>query len=376
MPSIARTAATALLSAATAAAHGFVTGVYTEDGEFHQGWDPSSGMGYDKFPDVVGWSTTVQDEGFVSVESYDTPDIACHRGAEPAALSVEVAPGGVLTLQWNTWPESHHGPIIDYLAACGAAGCAEADKETLEWFKISAVGCEEPDGVDGNPGVWASDLLMANSNKWQVIIPEDLKAGGYVLRHEILALHEPKEPQNYPQCINLEITGDGTQAPTGVVATELYDATDSGIDFDIYSPFDSYTVPGPAMIAGANPIHEQGTGVGLGAGPTEGEDGDYDEGLPLPDLSDLPLVDQILPEVGGGDEAEEEEPAESASPANGVVAGEPEDTYEEPEETDEEEPVESSSPTDGVVADEPEVPVETPTRAPSGGSCLARRRSL
>lgn len=366
MPSIARTAAAALLSAATAAAHGFVTGVYTPDGEFHQGFDPDN-MGYDgTVPDVVGWWTDVRDQGFVSVESYDTTDIACHRGGKPAALSVEVAPGGVLTLEWNTWPESHHGPIMDYLAPCPEAGCSEADPATLEWFKISAVGCEEPDGVNGNPGVWAADLLLANSNKWQVIIPEGLKAGGYVLRHEILALHEPGQPQNYPQCVNLEITGEGTQEPSGVLATELYEADDSGIAFDIYTPFDSYPIPGPAMISGADPIHEQGTGEGLGAGPTEGESGDYEEGPALPAISDLPLVDQILPGLGLGGEDEAEEPAESAAPAEeeeeenaapangGVVAADPEGTYEE----------------------EPEVPAETPAPVPSGGSCRARRRSL
>ncbi|KAL2108591.1 hypothetical protein VUR80DRAFT_3610 [Thermomyces stellatus] len=361
MPSAVWTAATALLSAATAAAHGYVSGVFTPDGKFHQGWDPSSGMGYgDNYPEVVGWSTTVQDEGFVSTDSYDTPDIACHRGAEPAALSVEIGAGDVLTLQWNTWPESHHGPVIDYLAPCGEEDCSKADKETLEWFKISGVGCQEPNGVDGNPGVWASDLLIANNNTWQVIIPKDLKPGGYVLRHEIIALHEPGQPQNYPQCVNLEITGNGNREPSGKVATELYSASEAGIDFDIYTPFDDYTVPGPAMIGGASPILEQGTGVGLEAGPTEGKNGDYDEGPALPAVSELPLVDQILPGLGLGaeDEAGDEVPLESAAATGGTVAEEPEDSYKEPEVSAESSPVETRAP------------------VPTGGSCRARRRGL
>jgi hypothetical protein len=97
---ITRAAAVALIGAATVSAHGHVTGVFTSDGEFHQGWDPSSGMGYGgNFPDVVGWTTTVQDNGFISKESHGNAEMACHRGGSAAALSIEVAAGDVLTLQ-------------------------------------------------------------------------------------------------------------------------------------------------------------------------------------------------------------------------------------------------------------------------------------
>ncbi|KAL6237445.1 hypothetical protein BDW75DRAFT_204246 [Aspergillus navahoensis] len=45
-----------------------------------------------------------------------TPDIICHRGAEPGALSAEISPGSSVTLYWSTWPTDHHGPVITYLA--------------------------------------------------------------------------------------------------------------------------------------------------------------------------------------------------------------------------------------------------------------------
>ena len=44
-----------------------------------------------------------------------------------------------MTLQWNTWPESHHGPVIDYLAKCDG-DCTAADKEALYFFKLAATG--------------------------------------------------------------------------------------------------------------------------------------------------------------------------------------------------------------------------------------------
>jgi endoglucanase len=79
-------------------------------------------------------------------------------------------------------------------------------------------------------------------------IPPSVAPGSYVLRHEIIALHEGNRQnaaQMYPQCINLEITGSGTAQPAGVVATELYDAADPGIFFNPYTNDLVYPIPGP-----------------------------------------------------------------------------------------------------------------------------------
>ena len=331
MPSAVRTVATVLVGAATAAAHGIVLGVFGPDNEFHQGWD-SREMGYDgNYPDVIGWSTTEREEGFVSKEDYSTPDIICHRGAKPATLSVEVAAGDVVTLEWDDWPQDHHGPVMDYLAPCGGGGCAKVDKESLEFFKISEVGCEKP-GM-GDDGVWATDLLIDNDFKWQVMIPEGLAPGEYVLRHEILALHEPGQPQHYPQCVNIKVTGgdggngvDGVdgedEVPAGIPATELYEDYE---DFDIYAPFDSYPIPGPAMIAGASPILHQGTGKpDVPAGRIEGATGDYYEGTPLLATSTVETgaAETAGPEATGPPEVPElEDPAEPTAPSTGGNGG-------------------------------------------------------
>jgi hypothetical protein len=104
------------------------------------------------------------------------------------------------------------------------------------------------------PGTWASDQLIANNNSWVVTIPTDIAPGNYVLRHEIIALHSAGQvngAQNYPQCVNLQVTGSGTATPSGVLGTALYSETDPGIEINIYTSLSTYKVPGPTLYSNA-----------------------------------------------------------------------------------------------------------------------------
>jgi hypothetical protein len=201
-------------------------------------------------PAIVAWSADNGDNGFVDGSSYTSGDIICHREAKAGKVSASIPAGSKIEIQWGTdaWPESHHGPIIDYLAKCANDDCTTVDKETLEFFKIDEAGLI--DGSSG-PGKWATDELIAADGKWSVTVPESLAPGQYVLRHEIIALHSAGDTngaQNYPQCFNLEVTGSGTASPEGVLGTALYTPEDAGIKVGIYSPLgDSYEVPGPAV---------------------------------------------------------------------------------------------------------------------------------
>ncbi len=259
--SVARTAGLALASAAMASAHGFVQGIVA-DGSYYGGYLVNNYPYNPSPPDVVGWSEQATDLGFVEPNSYTDPDIICHKDAENAQLSATVKAGGEVELQWTEWPESHHGPVIDYLASCNG-DCATVDKTALEWFKISESGL-----VDGSsaPGTWASDDLIANNNSWTVTIPSSIAAGNYVLRHEIIALHSAGQEngaQNYPQCVNLKVTGGGSDKPSGTLGTELYTPSDEGIKFNIYAQLDSYPIPGPALYSGGS-----SGGNGGGSAPT------------------------------------------------------------------------------------------------------------
>lgn len=41
----------------------------------------------------------------------------------------------------------------------------------------------------------------------------DLKPGKYIARHEIIALHIANRPQFYPECVHLEVSGNGSAVP-------------------------------------------------------------------------------------------------------------------------------------------------------------------
>ena len=102
-------------------------------------------------------------------------------------------------MDWNGWPESHHGPVIDYLAPCSNGDCTTVDKTSLKFFKIAEAGLISDTTA---PGSWASDQLIANNNSWSITIPAKIAPGPYVLRHEMIALHSANNAngaQNYPQ---------------------------------------------------------------------------------------------------------------------------------------------------------------------------------
>ena len=141
---------------------------------------------------------------------------------------------------------------MDYLASCNG-DCTTVDKTALLFNKIDEAGL-----INGSPapGTWASDTMIANNNSWTVTIPSTIAPGKYVLRHETIALHSAENldgSQAYPQCVNLEITGSGTNAlSTGTIVQDFYKDTDPGILVNIYyPPLTSYTIPGPALIADA-----------------------------------------------------------------------------------------------------------------------------
>ncbi|KAF2161393.1 lytic polysaccharide monooxygenase [Zasmidium cellare ATCC 36951] len=247
--SIIQTTAVLASLAASVSAHGFVQGIVA-DGTYYEGYNPS--FQYQSTPPTVaGWSDPENlSNGYIAPSAYADPDIVCHLSATPGGTAAKVAAGGTVELQWNTWPESHHGPVLDYLAPVSGEW-ADVDKSTLEFFKISEGGL-----IDGSsaPGKWASDDLIANNNTWAVTIPTGIAAGNYVLRHEIIALHSAGQAdgaQNYPQCVNLEITGSGTDSPSGTLATTFYKEDDPGVLINIYTALSGYTIPGPALYSGA-----------------------------------------------------------------------------------------------------------------------------
>ncbi|KAE8381844.1 glycosyl hydrolase family 61-domain-containing protein [Aspergillus bertholletiae] len=243
--SFSKVASVLLASVSLVAGHGYVSSIEV-DGTTYGGYLVDTYYFESDPPELIAWSTNATDDGYVAPTAYDSSDIICHRGSAPGALSAPVAPGGTVKMTWNTWPDDHHGPVITYLAKCSGS-CSDVEKTSLEFFKIDAGGLIDDTDI---PGTWASDQLIDDSYSRSITIPSDLEAGYYVLRHEIIALHGAEDldgAQNYPQCINLQVTGSGTASPSGTLGTALYKDTDPGIYVDIWQSISSYTIPGPSL---------------------------------------------------------------------------------------------------------------------------------
>jgi hypothetical protein len=100
-------------------------------------------------------------------------------GSAPAPLVGTVAAGATVTFNWTEWPDSHKGPIITYLARAPSDVTKWNPGSSAVWFKI------DQSGKDAS-GKWAAaEKLVTNKGLYSVKIPANLKAGQYIIRHEM-----------------------------------------------------------------------------------------------------------------------------------------------------------------------------------------------
>ncbi|KAI0006481.1 glycosyl hydrolase family 61-domain-containing protein [Xylariaceae sp. FL0662B] len=191
------------------------------------------------------------------VKDLTSPDLACNvNGGTAVASFVPAAAGDKVTFEWyhNTRGDdiidgSHKGPIITYIAPY-----TEGNGANAIWTKIDEEGL--------NDQTWAVDTLISNKGKKDVTLPSGLAAGKYLLRQEIIALHEAdtafsansaRGAQFYPSCVQLEVTGSGSTTPSENFDFNTgYTSTDPGIVYNLYqTPYAAYTIPGPAVWSGS-----------------------------------------------------------------------------------------------------------------------------
>jgi hypothetical protein len=99
-----------------------------------------------------------------------------------------------------------------YMYACPPGGSfAACDGSGKGWFKIQHAGLEK--GQLKGEGWAVGDI--ARTKKWSTKIPASLAPGDYLIRHELLALHSANNPQFYPECAQLRVTGSGSKRPGG-----------------------------------------------------------------------------------------------------------------------------------------------------------------
>lgn len=226
----------ALALIAGAAGHGAVTS-YVIGGTTYPGYD---GFSPAQSPATIEW----QWPNYNPVMSISDAAIRCNGGTS-AALSASVAAGSTVTAKWSQWTHQQ-GPVMVWMYKCSGA-FSSCDGSGTGWFKIDQMGMTAPP-LTGTS--WGTAQVEATL-EWTSTIPARLAPGNYLIRHELLALHQANTPQWYPECAQLVVTGSGTATPSGSYLTAIpsyASASDPGVDIDIYtSTATTYTCPGPAV---------------------------------------------------------------------------------------------------------------------------------
>lgn len=150
---------------------------------------------------------------FSPIVDVSSPALVCNNPGSYAEEYATVAAGAQVEAYYRGWPHDI-GPVIVWMAYCGAepASCASFNGTGgRHWFKIDQAGL-----LSGTmrEGLWAQMHMVANNNyTWRVTIPERLRQGAYLMRHELVALHVPFTPEFYPECAHLYVTGAGDEMP-------------------------------------------------------------------------------------------------------------------------------------------------------------------
>ncbi|EUC55046.1 glycoside hydrolase family 61 protein [Rhizoctonia solani AG-3 Rhs1AP] len=195
-------------TATTVLGHGYVQEVVTSSGTY-TGYLPYS----DPYTSPAPERIIRKIPGNGPVEDVTSIDVQCNGysaggvlGSAPASLVAAAAAG----------TESHAGPVITYMARASSDIITWSPGNDAVWFKVAEQGYEN--------GKWAAtDILTGENNSIaRFTIPASLKAGQYLIRHEIIALHAAYAypgAQFYPSCIQLEVTDSGTETgPSELVA--------------------------------------------------------------------------------------------------------------------------------------------------------------
>ncbi|RDB17907.1 putative endo-beta-1,4-glucanase D [Hypsizygus marmoreus] len=186
------------------------------------------------------------------VKDLKSSAMACNVNNRVVPKSVSVKAGDKLTFEWyhdfrndEIIAASHSGPIQVWMAP--ASGTS--------WTKLFS------ESYSG--GSWAVDRLIQSHGQHSVNIP-NVSAGDYLLRAEIVALHEAnvaysansaRGAQLYMSCVQIKVTSSGTQTlPGGSTFPGAYTDSTPGIIWNLYAigtnP-SAYQAPGAAVWSGS-----------------------------------------------------------------------------------------------------------------------------
>ncbi|KAH8726990.1 glycoside hydrolase family 61 protein [Phaeosphaeriaceae sp. PMI808] len=181
------------------------------------------------------------------VTSVSSNDVRCNvGGTKGVAGKCPVEAGGMVTVEMHQQNGdrsckneaiggAHYGPVMVYMSKVDDS--SKADGST-GWFKIYENGWAPASKGAGDNDFWGVKDMNTCCGKVDVKIPAALKAGDYLLRAEVIALHTAGSSggaQLYMSCYQLTVTGGGSLSPATVRFPGAYKASDPGIMINIHA---------------------------------------------------------------------------------------------------------------------------------------------
>ncbi|CCT75380.1 related to cellulose binding protein CEL1 [Fusarium fujikuroi IMI 58289] len=175
------------------------------------------------------------------VTDLDSNDLRCNVGTSGAnTQTVGVKAGDSITFTLDT-AVYHQGPISVYMSK--APSTASSYDGSGGWFKIKDWGPT----FSGSTSTWPMYISYTFN------LPTCIANGEYLLRIQSLGIHNPWPagiPQFYISCAQISVSGGGSTVPSNQVKIPgAFKETDPGYTANIYSNFNSYTIPGPAVFS-------------------------------------------------------------------------------------------------------------------------------
>ncbi|KAK9464966.1 glycosyl hydrolase family 61-domain-containing protein [Lipomyces arxii] len=169
--------------------------------------------------------------------------------------------GDKVALEWTVMWGAHLGPVIVYMATEESMGEGDA------WWKVYY------DGYNPEKKRWATSDLWANDGLLWFKIPSYLPAGGYIIRGEVIALHNASYidgAQFYENCVHINIEESDKADSVDVAAIPkvafpgYYTDDTPGLHIDIWTQsLEHYPVIGPPMYTPGNQVEFTGTTVAV-----------------------------------------------------------------------------------------------------------------